>query len=182
MARILAALVVLSLSVPAFAQEGAGEYASAVAPGRPLGVPPGMYAHAARRLADFYAETAGARTIFADALRADLDAGKNVFLLDIRPAKDFAAGHIAGAVSIPLTELFLGENLAALPTDGTPVVVVCVTGHTASMALGGLVALGYNPYVLRFGMMGWKASTPMKVYSNSQSPQTIYGLGGAVAQ
>ena len=67
-----------------------------------------------------------------------------------------------------------------IPTDGTPVVTVCVTGHTGSMAMSVLGALGYNAYTLRFGMMGWSASTPMKVWSASQVPQNIIGLGGAV--
>jgi rhodanese-related sulfurtransferase len=39
----------------------------------------------------------------------------DVVLIDVRPAEEFAAGHIAGARSIPLTEL--EERLAELPTD-----------------------------------------------------------------
>jgi rhodanese-related sulfurtransferase len=183
MTRILSVVLAFAFAVPTFAQEeGAGEYASMVARGNPLGVPPGIYANVARRLDDFFAATAGARTVYADVLRADLAAGKPQLVLDIRPAADFAAGHIAGAVSIPLTELFASENLVALPTDGTPIVIVCHTGHTASMAMGGLTALGYNAYVLRFGMMGWRASTNTKVYSNGQVPQTVYGLGGEVVK
>jgi rhodanese-related sulfurtransferase len=39
----------------------------------------------------------------------------DVVLLDVRPAEEFAAGHIEGALSIPLEEL--DERLAELPDD-----------------------------------------------------------------
>jgi rhodanese-related sulfurtransferase len=182
MNRILAALAVLALAAPALAQEeGAGEYASTVAQGHPLDVPPGIYANTAARLSDFFAATNGARTIFARDLKARIDAGVNQLIVDTRTPADYAAGHVPGAINIPLNVLFKSENLAQLPLDGTPIVLVCHTGHTASMALGGLVALGYNPYALRFAMMGWKASSSQKIYSPTQS-QTIFGLGGPLAQ
>jgi rhodanese-related sulfurtransferase len=182
MKKLAVLLALAAFVAPALAQEeGAGEYASAVASGRPLDVPPGIYANTAARLDDFFAATNGARTIFADALLARIDAGVSQVIIDTRTPADFAAGHVPTAVNIPLTALFRSENLAQLPTDGTPLVIVCHTGHTASMALGGLVALGYNPYVLRFAMMGWKASSSQKIYSPGQS-QTIFGLGGPIEQ
>jgi rhodanese-related sulfurtransferase/DNA-binding transcriptional ArsR family regulator len=49
-----------------------------------------------------------------DELRARLKAG-SVILVDVRPAEEYAAGHIAGAVSIPHDEL--GERLRELPKD-----------------------------------------------------------------
>jgi rhodanese-related sulfurtransferase/DNA-binding transcriptional ArsR family regulator len=47
---------------------------------------------------------------------------RDVTVLDVRPAPEFAAGHIAGAVSIPLTEL--ERRLAELPR-GRRVVAYC---------------------------------------------------------
>jgi rhodanese-related sulfurtransferase len=38
-----------------------------------------------------------------------------VFVLDVRPEAEFAAGHVAGARSVPLTEL--RRQLRALPKD-----------------------------------------------------------------
>jgi rhodanese-related sulfurtransferase len=183
----LAALAFLAL--PAAAQDAdvdtTGEYARVVARGNPLDYPPGVYAYAARRAGDFFAETKGARTIYADALRARIDANEPMLIVDVRDPITYAAGHVPGAVNIPLEVLFRPENLDLLPTDGTPIVLVCVTGHTASMAMGGLAVLGYNPFVLRFGFMGWSASTKMKVWSASQTKeqtQAITGLGGTVAK
>lgn len=45
-----------------------------------------------------------------------------VVLVDVRPAEEFGAGHIDGAVSIPLDEL--DERLAELPAD-TEIVAYC---------------------------------------------------------
>jgi rhodanese-related sulfurtransferase len=46
----------------------------------------------------------------------------DVIVLDVRPAAEFAAGHIPGAVSIPIGQL--GQRLAELPT-GTDVIAYC---------------------------------------------------------
>jgi rhodanese-related sulfurtransferase/DNA-binding HxlR family transcriptional regulator len=54
-------------------------------------------------------------------LRRRLEDG-DVVVLDVRPAVEYAAGHIAGAVSVPLDEL--EHRLAELPT-GTSVVAYC---------------------------------------------------------
>lgn len=174
-------LAVLAFAPPAFAQEedSNGEYASQIAHAPAMNIPPGIYAHTARRLDAFFEATNGARTIYAVDLKARIEAGVPQLIVDTRAPVDFAKGHVPGAVNIPLAGLFKPENLVQLPTDGTPIVIVCYTGHTASMALGGLVALGYNPYVLRFAMMGWNASSSQKIWSPSAS-QTIYGLGGAI--
>ncbi|MFN3215165.1 MAG: ArsR/SmtB family transcription factor [Acidimicrobiales bacterium] len=45
-----------------------------------------------------------------------------VVVVDVRPRAEYAAGHIAGARSIPITEL--ADNLDALP-DGIEVVAYC---------------------------------------------------------
>ncbi len=173
----LAAAVCLALSFPALAQD-AGEYSADVAPGNPLQIAPGVYAATANRLADFYVGAfSKGRTVFADKLRDRIAAGEKLFIVDIRPAADFRNGHVPGAISMPLDQLFVAENLTRLPTDGTPIVLVCHTGHTASMALGGLAALGYNPFVLRFSMMAWFPSSSQKIFTADRA-QEIVGLGG----
>jgi rhodanese-related sulfurtransferase len=53
-------------------------------------------------------------TIGRDELRARLRRG-DVVLVDVRPAEEFAAGHIDGARSLPLDEL--EQRLAELPVD-----------------------------------------------------------------
>jgi len=55
----------------------------------------------------------------------------SLLLVDVRDAKEFAAGTLKGAASIPMNEL--EKRLATLPTD-KPVVFVCGTGARAGEA------------------------------------------------
>src|SRR5512145_2742039 len=115
MKKLVAALALIAFAapVPTLAEEeGLGEYASQVAQGSAMNIPPGIYAHTARTLSDFFAATNGARTIYAQDLKARIDAGVPQLILDTRAPADFAKGHVPGAVNIPLAGLFLPENLA----------------------------------------------------------------------
>lgn len=78
----------------------------------------------------------------------------DIFLLDIRSEEDYAEGHIEGSVNIPFKTLAKSENLAKLP-KGKQIVIICRTGHTASMSNAILNMLGYNTVTLQFGMKGW---------------------------
>lgn len=60
-------------------------------------------------------------TIGPEELRARL-AREDVVLVDVRPAEEFAAGHIPGAVSIPIDQL--DRRLKELP-EGREVVAYC---------------------------------------------------------
>jgi rhodanese-related sulfurtransferase/predicted transcriptional regulator len=59
--------------------------------------------------------------------------GNDVVVVDVRPAEEFDAGHIRGAVSIPLDEL--DERLAELPADSEIVAycrgTLCAYAHEA---------------------------------------------------
>ena len=79
--------------------------------------------------------------------------------------------------------LFRPASLEQLPVAGDPILLVCHSGHMESMALGGLAALGYEPWVLRFGMIGWNAETKVKVAGSAkQEPDVVRGLGGPIEQ
>lgn len=126
------------------------------------------------RYADAYLSanqgTGGHRTVFAQPLMDDVadpaKAGKlgDYYVLDIRAPADYAAGHIAGAVNVPLGDLAKPHVLAAFPTDRR-ILVICYTGHTASIATAILGLLGYDAWTLRFGMLSWRAASPMAVWS-----------------
>ncbi len=82
------------------------------------------------------------------------DAGYQI--VDIRSAEHYALGHIDGAINIPFKTIADEENLAKLD-DTKKIVVVCYTGHTASMANMVWNMLGYDALTLKFGMSGWVA-------------------------
>jgi rhodanese-related sulfurtransferase len=187
MKRLLAVAAALVAVSPAFAQEeGAlerGDFASAIAPAKGLNVPPGIYAQIAQRADDFLSGKAPTphRGLFADEVKAMVDraasGGPAVFVVDIRTPDRFAKGHVPGAVNIVFETVAKPENLAKLPTDGTPIVIVCNSGHTASEVAPLLSLLGYNAWVLKFGWMGWAASTSTPIGSATGAKSVLVGAG-----
>jgi rhodanese-related sulfurtransferase/DNA-binding transcriptional ArsR family regulator len=84
-------------------------------------------------------------------------------VLDVRPREEYAAGHIPGAVSIPLDEL--DGRLAELPGDGQIVAycrgAYCVLAHDAVRLLA---ARGRTAQRLTDGMLEWRlADLPVAV-------------------
>ena len=63
----------------------------------------------------------------------------SLLLVDVRDAKEFAAGTIKGAVNIPMNEL--EKKIATLPTD-KPVVFICGTGARSGEAYDTVKLLG----------------------------------------
>ena len=83
-------------------------------------------------------------------------------LIDVSESAEYAAGHAAGAKSVPLAGL---EASTALPKNKTlPLVVVCPTGTRASKAVAVLHKLGYaNSRVLAGGLSAWReANLPVE--------------------
>jgi rhodanese-related sulfurtransferase/DNA-binding transcriptional ArsR family regulator len=76
-------------------------------------------------------------------------------VLDVRPAEEYAAGHIPGALSIPLAEL--AGRLAELPADQEVVAycrgAYCVLAHDAVRLLA---AQGRRARRLVDGMLEWR--------------------------
>lgn len=117
----------------------------------------------------------GQKTIYANDLKKRLDKGERLFLLDIRLSENYAAGHIPGSVSAEFIDVMEPQNLAMLPKDGTPIILICYTGHTASQLNSILHLLGYNAWTLRFGMMSWNSRTRTSVWSSRDSQEVIGG-------
>ncbi len=174
MSKLAIVLGTLALVFGAFAEQA---QVPAAAP-----APAGNAGAASERLAGFFERTKGmTRVVPASELWKSIQSGTNkYFVVDVRPAEDYAKGHIPGAISMPIDVLFRSANLAKLPASEKPILIVCHSGHVESMALGGLAALGYEPYVMRFGMIGWNAETRVKVGSPNQEGDTVRGLGGPI--
>ena len=61
------------------------------------------------------------------ALAAMLAAGEAI-LVDVREADEFASGHVAGALSMPLSRF----QASALPAGGKPVILTCAAGRRSA--------------------------------------------------
>jgi len=82
--------------------------------------------------------------------------GGDVTLIDVRPEAEYEAGHIAGAMSVPLKTL--EKRLRAIP-KGRPVVAYC-RGPYCVLTVEAVARLNRRGYeVRRFadGFPGWKA-------------------------
>jgi ArsR family transcriptional regulator len=88
---------------------------------------------------------------------------KEVAVLDVRPAEEYAAGHIPGAVSIPVAEL--EQRLDELPMD-VEIVAYCRGPYCvfAPEALTILRASGFRARRLEDGFPEWRlAELPIEV-------------------
>ncbi len=93
------------------------------------------------------------------------------FLLDIRQPEEFAAGHLAGAVNIPLRQV-LG-HLDQLPKPGTGkiLLIICRSQHRANHVLVILRELGYtNSFTL---LRGYEAY--LSLHKISRNDKTANG-------
>jgi glyoxylase-like metal-dependent hydrolase (beta-lactamase superfamily II) len=90
--------------------------------------------------------------ISADDLLSAIDAGSDVFLLDVREPDEFATWRIPGAVNVPLGTL--ASRLSEIPSDHE-VVAVCAVGSRATTAVEVLGGAGLDAVVLVGGMAAW---------------------------
>ena len=103
----------------------------------------------------------------ADQLKELVEAeSEDYTILSIRQAKDFEAGHIAGAINVPFGAN-MQEGLTAIDT-AKPVIIYCYTGQTASQTLAVMRLLGYEAYNLSGGM------------GSAESESGWLGIGGEV--
>ena len=102
-----------------------------------------------------------------DNLKAMVEAADDsIYILSIRKADDFAAGHIEGASNIPFGKTMI-EGFKDLPMDKT-IVVYCYTGQTAGQATAALRFMGYDAVSLNGGM-GMAANAPSG-WANKEFP------------
>ena len=96
----------------------------------------------------------GMAAIGRNALRERLDRG-DVVVVDVRPAAEYAAGHIAGARSVPIAEL--QRRLRELPAD-REIVAYCRGPYCvfADDAVRHLRGHGYRAMRLEDGFPEWR--------------------------
>ena len=90
-----------------------------------------------------------------DALKT-LTKDKQALLIDVRQPKEYASGHIKGAINLPLRDIT--QNLDQIPKD-RPVVLYCASGYRTAMGVMALQMLGYiNVKGFPPSIEGWKAA------------------------
>ena len=72
--------------------------------------------------------------------------------LDVREAYEWAQGHIAGALHVPLGEL--GQRLHEVPRDRR-IVAVCRSGNRSAAVVQALGQAGYDILNLGGGLIAW---------------------------
>jgi len=89
------------------------------------------------------------------ALKAMLDAG-TAMVVDVREPDEFAAGHIAGAINLPLSRF----DPTSLPSvDGKILILNCAGGRRSASALGQCAAASVAVDThLCGGIAAWKAA------------------------
>ncbi len=98
-------------------------------------------------------------TLSAEELRAILQAGEPVTIVDVRPAAERDEWSIPGSVHIDAYQALRKGDPGALEglalPRGVPVVAVCAAGKTSLIAARQLGAQGYEVLSLEGGMRAW---------------------------
>ncbi len=120
---------------------------------------------------------AGYGTVSATKLNEEL-AESAPFMLDVREASEVEAdGYIAGAVHIPVRDLF--KNLDKLPGLDEPIVIYCASGHRGAFAMSALKMLGYTKVRnLAGGLGAWKKAE--LAVETGAVPEAVVGTAPAV--
>ncbi len=108
-------------------------------------------------LADaFFGQADGARPVTFDELD-EMAAHGSVVVVDVRPEAEYAAGHLDGAVNIPVSEL--ASRLSEIPPDAK-VVAYCRGPYCvmAASAVGRLREAGLDAVRLDGGFPDWRAA------------------------
>lgn len=120
-------------------------------------------------LREFLKAREGMEAVTASELQHRLS-DRSVIVIDVRPAEEFAEGHIAGALSMPLEEL--GARLKELPKRAQIVAYCrgpyCVQSD-AAVAL--LAKRGFKAKRLDLGLPDWRARG-LPVAAVSTAPRT----------
>ena len=102
----------------------------------------------------------------ASALLSEKRGSSRYQWIDVRSVTEYAAGHIPGAVNIPMEQIEVRlEDLA----PHVPIVLICQAGKRARMVAGLIEPCRKDVSVLEGGTAAWKAAgLPVVVSTNSR--------------
>lgn len=92
----------------------------------------------------------------AKEVQEQLEAGKELHLIDVREDDEVAEGKIPGAVHIPLGELPIQMHDL---DESTPYILVCRSGGRSGRAQEIMADEGYDVTNMTGGMLAWEGQT-----------------------
>jgi len=107
------------------------------------------------------ASASSAQTMDVATLGAERANGANARVIDVRTPREFASGHVPGAINVPLDEL--DARIAEVGGEGDEVVVICEVGGRSATAAKRLAAKGLKPIDVPGGTAAWRrAGLPLE--------------------
>lgn len=94
------------------------------------------------------------KSISVEQVKADLDEGKEFILLDVRTPEEYEAGHIEGALNIPLQKLAYDVE-DEIPDKDELIYLYCRSGVRVITAGQILYDLGYENVYNMGGIISW---------------------------
>jgi len=91
-------------------------------------------------------------------VKAGLEAGEDITLVDVREDNEWARGHLPGAIHIG-KGVIERDIEKSVPDKATPLVLYCGGGYRSALAADNLQRMGYtNVLSMDGGFSGWKES------------------------
>lgn len=94
------------------------------------------------------------RKITAEEAKARMDSGDPLLVIDVRTPEEYAAGHIKGAVNVPLDTIGEGTK-ETLSDPGYELLLYCRSGNRSRTAAMAMAALGYTNVYDFGGVNAW---------------------------
>ncbi len=103
------------------------------------------------------------------------------YIIDIRAAEAYAAGHVENAVNVPVGEVLTHLEGTTDDDDKEEIHIICYSGQSAAWATCLLRLAGYdNVYSMLFGMSSWHADFAGSWNNNIGSMYSSYFVEGDV--
>jgi rhodanese-related sulfurtransferase len=98
------------------------------------------------------------------------EVAQDLFILDVREDDEWTAGHVAGALHIPMSGFV--ERIAEVPQD-TQVFVMCRVGGRSAQVANYLNQNGWDAVNIDGGMMRWEAAGRPMVSETGGQPAVV---------